>query len=140
MVTDVFRPGPSTPLNSASNGTASNGRELFELLNGLSGESGQQIAPELFLEKLDRLGWLLASHVDSEEQHSHASRLAVPCNHSHVQEHSLMLEQYVQWQFELMKMNASPRAEICTKIEEWLACHAFAPGAADPDAEAGPEN
>jgi hypothetical protein len=118
MVRDALCPNSFVPGNSAD-------RDLIELLKGLAGEKGQGLAPEVFSEKLDRLGQLLSRHISSEELHSGVPCSSMPCSQSHIQEHNLMLEQYVQWQFDLMKMNASPRAEICRKIEGWLACHAF---------------
>jgi hemerythrin len=133
MRRDIFHPNSFGPQNAVDNAVDN---ELLGLLNGLAGDAAQGLAPEIFSEKLDRLGQLLSMHVSSEEQHSGASCLSVSCSQSHIQEHNLMLEQYVQWQFELMKMNASPRAEICRKIKEWLACHVFVPRTG---ADVGPE-
>jgi hemerythrin len=127
MVREALFPCSFVPERSADS-------ELIELLKGLAGEAGQGVAPDVFSERLDRLGQLLSRHISSEEQYSAAASSSMPCSQSHIQEHNLMLEQYVQWQFDLMKMNASPRAEICRKIEGWLACHAFV---SCPDVEAG---
>jgi hemerythrin len=131
-------PSPLAPRRTEGKETASDDSELFELLVGLAGEAGQGLAPEVFSEKLDRLGQLLATHVNTEELPFPSSGLDAPCSQAHIQEHNLMLEQYVHWQFELMKMNTSPRAEICKKIAEWLSCHVFA-SCPEVSAETGQE-